>query len=93
MLNQNAVLFRSKDLIETDVDGETVLLSIKNGKYYGLNSTSTRIWALLESERTFQDLCQLLQEEFIVDEEQCQRELLDFLNYLLVDDLVNVANE
>src|SRR5688572_12241182 len=38
------------DVVFSEVDGETVLLSGSGGRYYGLDAVGTRIWALLRTE-------------------------------------------
>ncbi len=74
---------RSAEVVSTNVDGEEVLLSIENGKYYGLNSVASRIWQLIEQPKSMDTICRELQNEFDVTAEQCQSEtqaLLDEFN-------------
>ena len=74
---------RSAEVVSTNVDGEEVLLSIENGKYYGLNSVASRIWQLIEQPRSFDTICRELQNEYEVTAEQCETEtqaLLDEFN-------------
>ena len=67
-------------LISSDLDGETVMMSVENGKYYVIDSIGSRIWSLLVSPHSVSDLCDILLEEFNVDMCRCKRDLLDFLN-------------
>lgn len=71
---------RSAEVVSTNVDGEEVLLSIENGKYYGLNSVASRIWQLIEQPKSFDTLCHDLQNEFDVSAEQCETETQALLN-------------
>jgi len=48
------------DLVSCDLEGETALMSVDQGKYYGLDPIGSRIWALLEQARPVVDLCALL---------------------------------
>ena len=93
MLHENSIIMCSEDLISCDIDGDTVILSIEKGKYYGLNSTSSHIWTLLQSPQSVHDLCKVLTEEFLVPQEKCTREVLSFLNILVLDNLIKVVHE
>jgi hypothetical protein len=49
--------------ITSQLGDESVILDLSDGIYYGLDPIGTRIWNLLESPRSVQDLCDQLQEE------------------------------
>jgi len=84
---------RADDLVSCDLDGETALMSVENGKYYALDPIGSRIWVLLEQARTVADLCALLLQEFEVEPPQCQKDVLDFLQDLAQDNLIQVVDE
>lgn len=81
-------LVRNPDLVAAEVDGETVMISIEKGEYYGLNAVGSRIWELLEAPSTINDLCDQLLEEFDIDVEQCRAEVLTFASELLEQDVI-----
>lgn len=84
----DSVVVSSEDLVATDLDGEIVMMSIENGQYYGLDDIGSRIWTLLEKPHRVSDLCDILMQEFEVELEQCQQDVLAFLNELAEDSLV-----
>jgi len=84
---------RAEDLVSCDLDGETALMSVENGKYYGLDPIGSRIWSLLEQARPVADLCALLLEEFEVEPSQCRQDVLVFLHELAQDNLIKVVDE
>lgn len=47
-INLNSVVAQSEDQVSTELDGETVLMSIEQGNYYGMDKVLSRIWALIE---------------------------------------------
>ncbi len=61
------LISRSQDLLATEVDGETVLMHIEQGRYYGLAKTARAIWTLLETPLRFQELCGALQARYAGD--------------------------
>ncbi len=84
---------RNPELISSEMDGETVMMSIENGKYYGIDKIGTRIWELLENSHEISELCVVLLEEFEVDRKQCESDVLTFLNDLLKENIITVKNE
>ena len=81
----------SEDLVSSDLDGEIVMMSIENGEYYGLDEIGSRIWTLLEEPKKVSELCDILLEEFEVEREQCEEEVLAFLNEMASDDLIHIV--
>ena len=76
------VIKRSSDLVSSNMDGETVMMSVENGEYYGLDPIGSRIWELLENPIEVNVLIETLLEEFEVSKEQCTEDTLEFLNQL-----------
>ena len=49
-------LIRDKEILSTDLDQETILMSIDAGAYFGLAGTARWIWEKLESPITYSTL-------------------------------------
>ena len=84
---------RIDDVLETDINDATVMMDIDQGRYFGLNDTGTRIWALLAQPIVIRDLCGQLAADFDVPPEQCEQEVLDFLGSLLTRGLLQVLTD
>lgn len=84
---------RNGDVLNTDLDDETVMMDIDQGRYYGLNDTGTRIWALLEDPIEVRDLCGRLAAEFEVAPEHCEQDVVAFLRGLLDRGLLQVLTD
>lgn len=87
-IHLDSLLSKSNEQVSCDLDGETLILSIENGKYYHMNETSSRIWELLESPREMAALCDSLQEEYDVTPAKCQEQVLVILKEMLEAGLV-----
>lgn len=61
------------------IDDEVVMLSLKNGEYYALNSVASRIWEIIEEQKTVKEITEILMEEFEVDEATCLNDTLECL--------------
>jgi len=70
---------------------EAVMMSVEVGRYYGLNAVGSRIWELLETPKTVTELCALLSEEFEVEAQTCEAEVLKFVQDLVDNGIVHEA--
>ena len=84
----NQMLKRHPDMVFSHIDDEVVMMSIETGEYYGLNPVASIIWELLEKPNTFNQLIELLMNEFEIDESTCQKDVTLFLNQLIEKKLV-----
>lgn len=73
---------RNDTLPNTTIEGDTVLLDIETGKYYGLSGTAHRIWSLLQSPLSMEQICDALQKEYNVSRDQCEQDVQVFLKEL-----------
>lgn len=71
---------------------EAVMMNIDAGKYYGLNAVAMRIWELLiEGPKTVSQLRQQISNEFEIDMETCESDVLKFANMLIENGIVYEA--
>jgi hypothetical protein len=85
-------LSRNGDILHAPVGTEeAVMLSISAGRYYGLNAVASRVWELLETPKTIAQLCAQICEEFEVDMQTCEAEVLKFVQVLIDNGIVNEA--
>jgi len=81
----------AKEQVSCDLAGEAAMLNLKNGVYYGLDPVGARIWNLIQQPRTVSEVLQILLEEYEVDAERCERDLLELLQNLAAEGLVEVT--
>ncbi|RKL66390.1 PqqD family protein [Salipaludibacillus neizhouensis] len=74
--------------IVSDMDGEKVMLSINNGKYYNLGDIGGEIWKLIEKPIAIDSLVNTLMSTYDVDKNQCEEHVLSFLEMLYKEDLI-----
>ena len=79
--------------IVSDMDGEKVMLSIKNGKYYNLGTIGGVIWDHLQKPILVDDLIRKLQSEYNVEAEQCIADVLPFIEHLYEENLITLIAE
>lgn len=62
--------------------GQAALMQLETGQYHALNEVGTRIWALLETARTTEDLCAVLCTEYAIEPPRCAAEVATYLGQL-----------
>jgi hypothetical protein len=80
----------SPDQVSCDIAGETVVLNLRDGVYYGLDSVGTRIWTLITDPLTVEEIRETLVAEYDVDSAECERQVLRLLGELLEHGLIEV---
>ena len=72
------------------LDGETVLLNLETEKYFGLDSTGTRMWELVTRLPSIESAYAELREEFEVEPEELRKHLAELLGQLVENGLLKV---
>ena len=82
---------RNSDLISTDMDGETVMMSVEKGKYFGLSGVGPFLWENMEEPVELDILRQRVFDNFDIDDETSRTDVLEFVGRLLEDELVKIV--
>ena len=71
LITTDALVVQSEGFLVSDMDGEKVMLSIENGKYYNLGRIGGRIWELISSPVTISNMVDQLVMEYEIEPELC----------------------
>ncbi|HTG71772.1 MAG TPA: lasso peptide biosynthesis PqqD family chaperone [Candidatus Udaeobacter sp.] len=83
----------SEQNIVSDMGGEKVMLSVRNGNYYNLGAVGGRIWDCLESPISVKQVIEQLLSEYDAEREECERHVISFLEHLRKEGLILVNQE
>ena len=92
MIKLNTIIKQRDDILVQNLDEDVVMANIDNGHYYGVDKSSRRIWELLENPLSVADLCTQVLEEYNVDRETCEKDVLTFVNELAKEGLIQVVS-
>jgi hypothetical protein len=84
------IVNRNDELVFAQMGDEVVMMSQDQGEYFGLNVVASAVWDLVETPRSVSELCEGLQGKFNVSPEQCQVEVLQFLEQMKENGLIEV---
>jgi len=91
MINPLTRVSRQKDVVIAELDGKTVMMSLENGEYYGLDEVASAIWNGIEKPVTVSNLVNTLVKAYKVSVEQCQTDVLEFLEKLYNKQLIEIS--
>jgi hypothetical protein len=83
----------SPEVVFKELGGEGVLLDLASGMYFGLDETSTRLWLLLQMDGSLRSVFDQMIEEFEVDPDRLERDLLQFVADLTRRNLASFATK
>jgi hypothetical protein len=89
-LSEQSVVMVTKDQVSCNLGIEAAILNTKEGIYYGLDPVGTEIWKLLQTPRKVADIHEALLQDYDVEPERCQRDLMVLLEDLLAAGLIEV---
>jgi len=92
VVSGSSTVVAPKDQVSSDLGGEVAILDLKAGVYYGLDAVGARIWSLIQVPRTVNEIRDILLEEYDVEPERCERDLLVLLRRLADEGLVEVRS-
>jgi hypothetical protein len=75
----------------TFVEEEAFLLNMQTNQYYRLDEVGARLWGLLQAGKSLKDSYQALLEEYEVEPDQLERDILKLLEKLKEQGLVEIV--
>lgn len=91
MLEGNTRVARNPGLVFADMDGETVLMDVESGAYYGISGVGCRYWELMAEPISISDMVALICADYDVDPVRCESDLLKLIKDLVANGLISVA--
>lgn len=89
-LSLDSMITLSKDQVSCDLSGETAILGLQSGQYFGLDEVGSRLWSLMEKPQSVRRMRDAVVSEYAVDTETCTQDVLRFLKDLERAGLIEV---
>ncbi|WP_234885153.1 lasso peptide biosynthesis PqqD family chaperone, partial [Clostridium tarantellae] len=82
------VVIQNKEIDATDLNGEKVMMNLDKGQYFMLNEVASRIWDITDEPTKVSEIISTLLEEYEIDNETCEKTVIEFLSKLNNVDLI-----
>lgn len=77
-----------QEVLARQVGGETVMLDLAKGAYFGLDPVGARMWQLLAEGKTLVEVCDAIVEEYDVSRDALEQDLLGLVADLMAQGLL-----
>jgi len=75
-ISDSATIAIAPDVLGSEVGPEVVMLSLRDGTYYGLDGVGAEIWRMLQTPVTIPRIVTALVEIYDVDADRCRSDVL-----------------
>ena len=91
-ITMDSTVVVEKEQMSCGLEDEAVILSLKKGVYYSLNPLGNRIWSLIQKPVRVGKVRDTLLEEFDIDKNTCEEDLLSLLGDLNHEGLIVIED-
>lgn len=91
-ITRATVVQQRPSTLSADVGGELVLMSVENGKYYGLDALGADVWNRLAQPIAVGELCDALIRDYDGEASRIEGDVLTLLERLTEQELLVPAN-
>lgn len=90
-LTLGSLVRRAEGFTTAQVRDDLMMLNVEQGAYYSLDPIGAEIWQLLEQPGTVQQLVDKLLKRYTVSPEQCQADVLAFLDEMRQNGMIQTS--
>jgi hypothetical protein len=77
-----------EDIVSEEIDGEVIIVNLRNGNYYSLSQSATVIWAGIQERATVERLQDHLQSRYTGETGSMGRDLAELIQALEAEQLI-----
>ena len=85
---ETRIVVASEDQVSGELTAERVVLSMKDGTYYGLTEVAALVWDMVQEPISTDDLVDRIMEVYQVDRDTCRSDLFELLDEMAAKSLV-----
>lgn len=89
-VTRSSSVVATSNQVSTNLAGKTAILGLKSRTYYTLDEVGAPIWESIKQEQEVEQILQAMLRRYDVEPQQCEQDLLVFLQNLADLDLIEV---
>ena len=82
---------QNKEVIQSKIGDEVVMLDVESGYYFGLNSVASVIWDMMKERINLDTMVKLLMKEYDIDKETCEADTLELLEKMIEKKIIRIV--
>ena len=90
VIGMDSVVTRAEGFSTAQVQDDLMMLNVEQGAYYSLDPIGAEIWKLVERPASVREIVDRLRERYAVTPEQCQADVLAFLEEMQKNGMILV---
>ncbi|MGG4489208.1 lasso peptide biosynthesis PqqD family chaperone [Metabacillus idriensis] len=91
-LELQSIVCQKPGFIVSDMDGDKVMMSVENGKYYSLGYVGGDIWDIISEPIVIEKIIEKITSSYKVEAAQCKEQVVSFLSSLHKEHLIIIKN-
>ena len=91
-LSVHSIVVVAPEQVSCPLGDESAILNLRNTVYYGLNAVGARVWNLIQQPKSVGQVRDALVDEYDVETERCERDLLSLLEKMHSEGLIQVRS-
>jgi len=80
------------EILISNLQDESVILNVNSERYFGLDNVGTRMLSVLSNSSSIEAACEVLAQEYDVDRQMLQHDLIALVESLLQQGLITVEH-
>jgi len=92
-LSLHTIVVAAPEQVSCPLGEESAILNLKNSVYYGMNPVGACVWNLVQQQRSVAELRDAVMDEYEVEAERCEREILELLEKMRSEGLIQVVEK
>lgn len=78
-------------VVYTDIDDKIMMMNVDTGEYYDFDDIASFIWRHINKPVSVEALCDKINDEFEVEQDQCRADTEEFLDDLATRSLIRIC--
>ncbi len=89
---KDKIIKRGEKTASRVIEGEAIIFTPEDSMIHSLNEVGTRIWELLEEEKTIDEIVSVICEEFEVEKDKAEQDIDEFIELLSKKGITEITN-
>jgi Coenzyme PQQ synthesis protein D (PqqD) len=91
-LTPDSIVRTARDAVSCELNGETTILNVRSGDYYGLDEVGASVWRIIGQPHIVAEIIKAITLEYDVDAARCEGDLIGLLSKLAAHGLVEISD-